>query len=59
MRDPNSEGSITIVFEPDGNTIRSPIGVNLYKTALRAGNMMRFECGGNGKCGKCRMIVKD
>ncbi len=31
----------------------------MYKTALRAGNMMRFECGGNGKCGKCRMIVKD
>ena len=59
MRDPNSEGSITIVFEPDGNTVQTPTGVNLYKAALRAGNVMRFECGGNGKCGKCRMIVKD
>lgn len=59
MRDLNSEGTIIILFEPDGNTVRAPTGVNLYKAALRAGNVMRFECGGNGKCGKCRMVVKD
>ncbi|MFH2110698.1 MAG: ASKHA domain-containing protein [Candidatus Bathyarchaeota archaeon] len=59
MHGPDSEASVRIVFEPDGNTVRVQPGVSLSKAAVRAGNMMRFECGGNGKCGKCRMIVKD
>lgn len=59
MCDPDSEGLVTIVFEPDGNTIRTPPGISIFKAAVRAGNKIRFECGGNGKCGKCRVIVKN
>ena len=54
-----SENFVTIVFEPDGNkhTIRPRISV--FEAAIRSGNNLRSECGGKGKCGKCRIIVKE
>ena len=42
----------TVVFEPDGNKIRTKPGTSLLEAAVKAGNRIRSECGGNGKCGK-------
>jgi len=50
---------VRIVFEPDGNTLQTSPGISVFDAAYLAGTKIRFECGGNGKCGKCRVIVKD
>jgi uncharacterized 2Fe-2S/4Fe-4S cluster protein (DUF4445 family) len=55
----SDDDMVTVVFEPDGNKIRTQPGTSLLEAAVKAGNRMRSECGGNGKCGKCRVVVKD
>jgi ferredoxin len=59
MREPESEGLVTVAFEPDGDTVRTPPGVSVLEAAVVAGNNVRSECGGDGECGKCRVVVKD
>jgi uncharacterized 2Fe-2S/4Fe-4S cluster protein (DUF4445 family) len=51
--------TVKIVFEPDGNKVTIAPGSNIFDAANKAGNKIRFECGGVGKCGKCRVIIKD
>ena len=53
------EPRIKVVFEPDGNTIITRSGSSIFEAATKAGNSIRFECGGKGKCGKCRVIIND
>ena len=48
---------VNIVFEPDGNQITLPSGSTIFDAAIKSGNNLRFECGGKGKCGKCKVIV--
>jgi uncharacterized 2Fe-2S/4Fe-4S cluster protein (DUF4445 family) len=48
-----------VLFEPDGNKVTAEPGLSLLESAVKAGNRIRSECGGNGKCGKCRVVVKD
>lgn len=55
----DKEQNVKIVFEPDGNQTRVHKGTSILKAARAAGNLLRSECGGNGKCGKCRIIVKN
>ena len=55
----SDDDQVTVVFEPDGNKIRAQPGLSLLEAAVKAGNRIRSECGGNGKCGKCRVVVKD
>ena len=55
----SDDGLVTVVFEPDGNKIRTQPGLSLLEAAVKAGNRIRSECGGNGKCGKCGVVVKD
>src|SRR3972149_8415235 len=51
------EPRIKVVFEPDGNTIMTRSGSSIFEAATKAGNSIRFECGGKGKCGKCRVTI--
>ena len=55
----DDERTVKIIFEPDGNQTRVHKGTSILKAAHAAGNNVRSECGGNGKCGKCRVIVKN
>jgi uncharacterized 2Fe-2S/4Fe-4S cluster protein (DUF4445 family) len=55
----SDDDRVTVVFEPDGNKISAQPGLSLLDAAVKAGNRIRSECGGNGKCGKCRVVVKD
>jgi uncharacterized 2Fe-2S/4Fe-4S cluster protein (DUF4445 family) len=50
---------VTIIFEPDGNRITVPQKTNLFEALQNAGNRIRSECGGQGTCGKCKVIVRD
>ncbi len=54
-----NERDVKIVFEPDGNKVTISPGSNIFEAANKAGNKIRFECGGKGTCGKCRVIIRD
>lgn len=51
--------SITIRFSPAGRKVKVKAGTNLLNAAIEAGVAIRAECGGNGICGKCRVILQD
>jgi len=49
----------SVTFLPAGRTVEVGEGVTLLQAARRAGEHIDAPCGENGKCGKCRVIVKD
>ncbi len=48
----------TVTFEPDGTAIRVDKGTNLLEAALAAGVHVNATCGGQGVCGKCRVVIE-
>jgi uncharacterized 2Fe-2S/4Fe-4S cluster protein (DUF4445 family) len=48
---------ITIVFEPAGKRGRFKTGTRVLEAAEELGVGIRSECGKEGTCGKCRIIV--
>ncbi|MGC1401300.1 MAG: ASKHA domain-containing protein [Thermodesulfobacteriota bacterium] len=48
---------IKIVFNPDKIEVLVPQGENLLRAAMRAGIHINASCGGEGVCGKCRVII--
>ncbi len=48
---------ITIIFEPDGKRSCFKTGIRLFDAAKELGVEVRSECGGDGTCGKCKIIV--
>ena len=50
---------ITIAFQPEGRRVRTPPGITIFQAASEAGVGIRSECGGEGTCGKCRVLVED
>ncbi|MEK6682523.1 MAG: ASKHA domain-containing protein [Nitrospirota bacterium] len=48
-----------IRFQPEGKSIEIDTGTNLLDAAKHAGVHINSPCGGEGICGKCRVIVKD
>ncbi len=54
-----SEASVPIRLHPSGKTIQAPQGVPLLEALAEAGLILDAPCGGEGICGKCRVIVHD
>jgi uncharacterized 2Fe-2S/4Fe-4S cluster protein (DUF4445 family) len=50
-------GQLTVIFEPDGRRCNINKKINLLEAAKDLGIGIRSECGGEGTCGKCRVIV--
>nr|WP_320131469.1 ASKHA domain-containing protein [uncultured Holophaga sp.] len=48
----------TVVFKPHGNVVSVPVGQTTREALYLAGLSYDFPCGGNGKCGKCRVQVE-
>jgi uncharacterized 2Fe-2S/4Fe-4S cluster protein (DUF4445 family) len=48
----------TITFKPDDISIRVDKGTNLLEAGLAAGVHINASCGGQGVCGKCRVIIE-
>lgn len=48
---------IRVIFNPDKVEIIVPRGENLLRAAMQAGVHVNASCGGEGVCGKCRVIV--
>jgi uncharacterized 2Fe-2S/4Fe-4S cluster protein (DUF4445 family) len=51
--------AISVVFEPEGRRVTVSPGTTILQAAIKAGVRIRSECGGEGLCGKCRVIVED
>ncbi|MFB0561885.1 MAG: ASKHA domain-containing protein [Candidatus Lokiarchaeia archaeon] len=48
-----------IRFEPEGKKLTTDEASNILDVAKEGGVGIRSECGGKGKCGKCRIIIED
>lgn len=47
-----------VTFLPHNKKITVPAGENLIRAAMEAGVHVNASCGGEGVCGKCRVIVE-
>jgi uncharacterized 2Fe-2S/4Fe-4S cluster protein (DUF4445 family) len=48
-----------VSFEPHQREVEVPEGTLLLRAALDAGVHINASCGGNGVCGKCRVLIKE
>ena len=46
-----------ILFEPSGLKTEVPVGATILDAARRAGVYLTSICGGDGYCGKCKVVV--
>jgi len=53
------EAEIPVTFQPSGKTVYVLSGTRLMEAAVRAGLALEMPCGGEGTCGKCRVVVRD
>jgi len=51
--------SVTVEFSPLDKTVEIEAGESLLEAAGRAGIVINSVCGGDGICGRCKMIVKE
>lgn len=58
MADLESGRDVNVTFLPDNISFKTPRGTNLLKAASMAGVEIYSNCGGQGSCGKCRVIIK-
>jgi uncharacterized 2Fe-2S/4Fe-4S cluster protein (DUF4445 family) len=49
----------TIEFQPDNITVTVDKGENLLTAAAEAGVYIHAYCGGDGVCGKCKVVVEE
>jgi uncharacterized 2Fe-2S/4Fe-4S cluster protein (DUF4445 family) len=47
----------TVCFEPSGLKIEVPAGTILLEAARKAGVYLSSICGGDGYCGKCKVVI--
>jgi uncharacterized 2Fe-2S/4Fe-4S cluster protein (DUF4445 family) len=51
--------TFSVRLEPDGKTVRVPAGTLLQEAAQAAEISLNMPCGGQGRCGRCAVIVED
>lgn len=54
-----NETAIPLTLHPTGKTIRAERGVPMMEALADAGILLDAPCGGEGMCGKCRVIVRE
>ena len=53
----NSEDVFTVEFQPQGKRIHLTKGVTVMDAAAKAGLELASDCGGKGRCGRCRVGI--
>ncbi|MDB4349348.1 ASKHA domain-containing protein [Omnitrophica bacterium] len=48
-----------ILFKPDDKKVQVKKGANLLYAAVQAGIYIHSSCGGDGVCGRCKVIIKN
>jgi len=51
--------TVKVTFQPSGGMVSAPSGITIKDAAILAGIVFEFPCGGQGRCGKCRIQIKD
>jgi uncharacterized 2Fe-2S/4Fe-4S cluster protein (DUF4445 family) len=54
-----SSETFEVVFQPEGKRVECPRGGNLFDAAKAAHIEVASICGGQGTCGKCRIIIDE
>jgi len=49
---------VKVIFLPEGKIIKVEKGTNLLEAATQAGVYVNSICGGDGICGKCRVVIR-
>lgn len=57
--DDNKNKECTVQFEPSGLKVTVPSGTTLLEAAHRTGIYLSSICGGDGYCGKCKVIIDE
>ena len=52
-----SQTSVVVAFLPGGEMAQVPAGTPLLDAAAAAGVTIDAPCGGQGRCGRCRVTV--
>lgn len=52
------ESEVPVIFEPLGKRVYVLAGTKLMEAVARAGIALDMPCGGEGVCGKCRVVVR-
>ncbi len=50
---------LKVTFLPHDRTIEVPVGETLIRAAMAAGVHVNASCGGEGVCGKCRVLIEE
>ena len=50
---------LKVRFLPHNRTINVPVGESLIRAAMAAGVHVNASCGGEGICGKCRVLIEE
>ncbi len=48
----------TVTFKTQNKSVRVPKGTDVLTAAIRCGILLSASCGGEGLCGKCKVIIK-
>ena len=48
----------TVTFEPDDKSIKVADGTSVLEAAINAGIPINSICGGEGTCGKCKVLIR-
>ena len=48
---------VKVIFKPDNKEIKVRKGKNLLHAAIQAGVYIHSSCGGDGVCGRCKVII--
>jgi uncharacterized 2Fe-2S/4Fe-4S cluster protein (DUF4445 family) len=51
-------GTCTVTFKPSGREVEVPEGTLIGDAASKAGLELNMPCGGQGRCGRCAVIVE-
>ena len=49
---------LRVIFQPPNREVQVPWGANLLQAAREAGVWVDASCGGNGVCGRCRLLIE-
>jgi len=47
-----------VLFRPEGKTVEVATGTPLSDAIVQAGSGLNLPCGGQGRCGRCRVVVE-
>jgi uncharacterized 2Fe-2S/4Fe-4S cluster protein (DUF4445 family) len=58
VHQPNERKAVSCTLHPSGQIVQVKAGTSLSDVIALAGQQMNLPCGGQGRCGRCKVIVE-